>query len=53
MIDVDLWIFRGVTLLGLPFKDVWHMTIRQLTALFEHYCFYNGLIKKEDDDDGE
>ena len=51
MIDLDLWVFRSISLLGLPFKEVWHMTIKQIGALFEEYCIFHGLIKKEEDDD--
>lgn len=47
IIDVALWLFRGVTLLGYTEKEVFRMSIRKLNALFEKYCEWNGLKTKE------
>nr|DAF05046.1 MAG TPA: hypothetical protein [Caudoviricetes sp.] len=38
-------------MLGFPFQKAWRLTVRQLTSLFDNYCIWHGLTKKEEVDD--
>jgi hypothetical protein len=40
-------------LLGFTEKEVWKMTVRQIHGIFQEYCYFNGLKKRDaggDDD---
>lgn len=47
-VNVNLWYYRTVCLLGFSEFEFWHMRIKKMTALYDEYCYHHGIKKRED-----
>lgn len=46
-IDIEWWMYIGVTVLRHPEKEVWKMTLGKIGTLYREHLKYTGAIKEE------